>query len=153
MKFCGAIAGLGFSLWMIAAFSAAAQRVPEPLPGAPAAGQAQPALREIDDPHSGLRWLLVRDATHPGGPGRLVELHGETALDRAPSPALPVIHMGDRVRVEEHTRVADAIFDSVALGPAVKGAPLRLRLRIGGRIVRAIAVAPGRAALTLEIRP
>ena len=26
-------------------------------------------VREIDDPHTGDRWLLVRDASHPGGPG------------------------------------------------------------------------------------
>ncbi len=28
-------------------------------------------VREIDDPNSGTRWLLVRDKTNPGGPGRL----------------------------------------------------------------------------------
>ena len=29
-------------------------------------------IREIDDPHSGDRWLLLRDPNRPGGPGRLV---------------------------------------------------------------------------------
>jgi hypothetical protein len=29
-------------------------------------------VREIDDPHSGDRWLLIRNARVPGGPGRLV---------------------------------------------------------------------------------
>jgi hypothetical protein len=29
-------------------------------------------VREIDDPHTGQRWLLVRDGQQPGGPGRLL---------------------------------------------------------------------------------
>ena len=32
--------------------------------------QAQSELvREIDDPHTGVRWLLMRNSEHPGGPG------------------------------------------------------------------------------------
>jgi hypothetical protein len=58
-----------------------------------------------------------------------------------------IIRTGDRVRVEEHTPVVDADLESVALGPAIAGASLNVRLRIGGRVVRAVAVAPGRAQI------
>ena len=43
----------------------------ESSPGAYALGEI---VREIDDPHSGDRWLLVRDASHPGGPGLLLQI-------------------------------------------------------------------------------
>jgi hypothetical protein len=111
------------------------------------------AVAEIDDPSSGARWLLVRDAGHPGGPGRLIRAEPSMAGERSngsqpPSiTVLPVIRTGDRVRLEEHTPVVDAVLDSVALGPAVAGAPLKVRLKVGGRVVRATAVAPGRALL------
>jgi hypothetical protein len=35
-----------------------------------------PAIREIDDPHTGVRWELRRDPSHPGGPGLLTEIPG-----------------------------------------------------------------------------
>ena len=35
------------------------------------AGGSRRLLREIDDPSSGTRWLLVRGKTNSGGPGRL----------------------------------------------------------------------------------
>jgi len=37
-------------------------------------GQGVPGeiVRELDDPHTGDRWLLVRNDQFPGGPGRLV---------------------------------------------------------------------------------
>jgi hypothetical protein len=121
--------------------------------GTPATAEA---LREIDDPHSGARWLLMRDEAHPGGPGRLVLLQPHFSIERvgavqprSPIP-LPVIRAGDRVQVEEHTQVVDAVLDAIALGTAVAGAPLRLRLKLGGRVVRALAVSRGRAALIHE---
>ena len=33
-------------------------------------------VREIDDPHTGDRWKLMRDPVHPEGPGRLVLVTG-----------------------------------------------------------------------------
>ncbi len=110
------------------------------------------AFREIDDPHSGARWLVVKDIEHPGGPGRLVPLgagwHAEVLL-HAPKLAVaaPVIRAGDRIVVEEHTDVVDAVLEAVALGPAVEQGPLDARLRIGGRVVRVVALATGRARL------
>lgn len=122
--------------------------------------QASPAVREIDDPHSGARWLLMRDAEHPGGPGHLVPLGpGERGMLELTGPgrvaAAPMIRAGDRIVVEEHTGVVDAVLEAVALGPAVKQEPLQARLKIGGRVVRVIAIEPGRARLSprRETRP
>jgi hypothetical protein len=116
------------------------------------------ALREIDDPHSGARWLLVKDAAHPGGPGHLMQVgrdaHAGSGASRLPI-ASPIIHAGDRILVEEHTDVADAVLEAVALGPAVERGVLEARLKVGGRVVRVIALAPRRAGLAArtETRP
>jgi hypothetical protein len=117
-------------------------------------------VREIRDPHSGDRWLLSRDLKHPEGPGRLVLVqHGANRIratgsgvapaagDDAGSPSLPlpVIHAGDRLIVEEHSDVVEARLEAVALDAAVTGSLLNVRLSIGGRVVRAVALGPGRA--------
>ncbi len=114
-------------------------------------------LREIDDPNSGTRWLLVRDKTSPGGPGRL-ELVPPGRDPGAPGRQAKapwvaqtrdvlIIRPGDKLVVEEHTTITDAYLEGVALGPAGTGSALNVRLTIGGRVVRAVAVAPGRASL------
>ena len=120
------------------------------------------AVREILDPHTGDRWMLVRDPVHPGGPGRLVLATDLTAIRRnavaARMPALgssspfeqPAIRAGDRVIVEEHTAIVDAQLEGTALSPATGGASLAVRLTIGGRVVQVQAVGPGRAALLLR---
>jgi hypothetical protein len=116
-------------------------------------------FREIDDPHTGARWLLMRNREHPAGPGRLVLVGvagsstrnpGPTGAEVLPAPALPVIHAGDTVMVEEKTAVVEAHLEAVALGPAVIGTPLEVRLKIGGRVLRAVALGPGRAAILGE---
>jgi type IV secretory pathway VirB3-like protein len=63
---------------------------------------------------------------------------------------VPVIHAGDRIVVEEHTQVIDAVFEAVSLQPAIEQGAFRARLRIGGRVVRVIALAPGRARVAAE---
>ncbi len=124
-------------------------------------------VREICDPHTGGRWLLLRNDAVPGGPGRLVlvaahrnEMPGPFERQASqPLPANqhdearfhPVIHAGDRVIVEEHTAVADATLEARALNPAALGSALEVRLAIGGRVVRAVALGPGRAAFQREI--
>jgi len=139
----------------------------------PACGQVSPAaagsspeviygrvIREIDDPHTGIHWLVVRDAGHPGGPGRLVQAaefagwHGDSSSGRSNPVAQtavdslhPVVRAGDRMIAEEHTQVADAQLEGVALEPAAAGAAFNLRLRIGGKVVRAVAEGPGKAIL------
>jgi hypothetical protein len=132
-------------------------------------------VREIDDPHTGQRWLLVRDGQQPGGPGRLL-LAGQAPAEQvlsgpvqaktirrepggasrqiAAAPAelriLPVIRAGDRLVVEEHTPVVDAVLEARALNPAARGSAFEARLSIGGRVVRVVALGPGRAELEAE---
>ncbi|MFZ0395609.1 MAG: hypothetical protein WCF17_22775 [Terracidiphilus sp.] len=110
-------------------------------------------FKEIDDPGSGLRWMLVEDPAHLGGPGRLVSLRPGESKALTPKSAArvvkanPVIHAGEAVQVEEHTAVVDASLQAVALDSAIPGGMLRVRLRIGGRVLKARALAVGRAAL------
>jgi len=135
---------------------------------APVQAQEQAAgevVREIDDPHTGDRWLLLRDPSRPGGPGRMVLASAGLGRSRQGEPgdaqppaalavertrSMPVIHTGDRLIVEEDNAVVAARLEAVALGPALSGAPLDVRLTIGGNVVRAAALGPGRAAFALE---
>jgi len=116
-------------------------------------------LREIEDPSTGDLWLLLRDSSPPGGPGRLVLVRQRASTQRAtlggPAQSLstgerPVIRTGDALTVEEHTAVVDARLEAVALQPAVRGAPFKARLKIGGKVVRVVAVSPGRADFAPE---
>jgi hypothetical protein len=121
------------------------------------------AVREIDDPHTGDRWLLERGAGAPGGPGRLVRVGPAIEEFRQSSnrvtvshpliqAALPelqlaVIRPGDRLVIEENTPIVEARLAAVALCAAQPGAVLNARLEIGGKVVRARALGPGRAEL------
>jgi len=111
-------------------------------------------VREIGDPHTGDRWLLLRDSRHPGGPGLLllvaaVRTGPRQGAQGAQTP-VPLIHAGDRVTVEEHTAVVDAHLEAVAMGPALLGSEFNVRLTMGGTVARAIALAPGRAAFLVQ---
>jgi hypothetical protein len=114
-------------------------------------------LREILDPHLGDRWLLVRDFENPGGPGRLVlaqsKVPSELPGAHSPQPqfASPVIRTGERIILEEHTPHVDAALEAVALGPATPGSVLRVRLQVGGHVVRAIAIRAGHVVLAREM--
>ena len=120
-------------------------------------------VREIDDPRNGDRWLLMRDESHPAGPGRLrlvSTLRGgrmDPSQARQTAPAAdtppPVIRAGERVVVEENTAVVEAHFEAVAMGPAWAGSSFNVRLSIGGRVMRAVAQGPGRAIFQEEKRP
>jgi hypothetical protein len=115
-------------------------------------------VREINDPHSGARWLLLVNALHPGVPGRLVR--ADTVLGQFPLPkaagrnvtaiAQPVIHAGERVILEEHSEVVDARLDAVALNPAAIGGAVRVRLVVGGHVVRSFVLGEGRVLLDQE---
>lgn len=120
---------------------------------------AEPSIvREIDDPHSGARWLLLTDANHPGGPGRLVLdsavphkfLHSGADRQKVQPPPQLVIHAGERVILEEHSQVVDARLDAIALNPAAVGGAVRVRLVVGGRVVRSLALGAGRVVLDQE---
>lgn len=134
-----------------------------PVRSDPARGEV---LREIVDPSTGQRWVLLRDPIHPAGPGQLLrdslspagsESRQEPGQEgrpvyRAPQP---VIRAGDRVILEESTPRVESRLEAVALGPARAGGALRVRLRLGGQIVRARALAEGRATYlpAAEARP
>jgi len=117
-------------------------------------------VREIDDPHTGDRWLLRRNDQVPGGPGRLVLVAAHQSATGGAIPRAaglnrdvqipPVIRAGDRLILEEHTAHVDAVLEARAMNPAAPGASLDVRLTIGGNVVRAIALGPGRAALQTE---
>jgi hypothetical protein len=139
--------------------------------GTPAQSATQlpaPIYREIDDPSTGDRWLLVPG--HAGGPGTLILAGhcerarcGEANMGTRSAPAadpaadLPVIHApviraGEAVIVEEHTAVVDVRLEAVALNPGRMGSTFEARLKIGGNVVRVRAVAPGRAILSEDER-
>jgi len=114
-------------------------------------------LREIDDPRNGDRWLLVRDDSHSGGPGLLVLVSADRLQPRQAMPALaaaqpPIIHAGDHVIVEENTAVVEARLEATAMSPAQAGSPLNVRLTMGGKVLRVLAAAPGRAVLQKEVQ-
>jgi hypothetical protein len=124
-------------------------------------GSGGGVVREIDDPHTGDRWILVRNDQMPGGPGRMVLLTPDraTTVSGAAQPILTlteetksplIIHAGDRVIVERHTAVVDAVLEARAVNPAALGAEFNLRLTVGGKVLRAVALGPGRAAFLPE---
>jgi|GEM_PF-2610953 len=123
-------------------------------------------MREIVDPSNGYHWLLLRDEAHPGGPGRLLLAanagfqgpHEQNPIGDAPNPPAPilaprraVIRSGDRLIVEEHTAMVNARLEAVALGTARAGERIRVRLKIGSKVLGAVVDGPGRA--TLEVGP
>jgi hypothetical protein len=113
-------------------------------------------LRLIEDPSTGDLWLLLRDRSSTGGPARLVLARQGPGAGRTRSGESlsrgerPVIHSGDALIVEEHTATVDARLEAVAIEPAVRGAHFKARLTLGGKVVRAVAVSPGRADFAPE---
>ena len=144
-----------------------------------AGNDAQPrfsnsVVREIDDQATGLRWVVLRDQAHPGGPGRLFVAPGPVARHRmalgtksllasgaAPaqnstqiSALRPVIRQGEHLIIEEHSAVVDARLEAVALSSAKAGELLKVRLIPGGNILKVKALAAGSAMLPdTEVRP
>lgn len=129
------------------------------LPAIESAPLSGTVFREIDDPFTGARWLLLRNSNHSGGPGHLVlapesgrvsgvsASRGIEAGPRLNAVALvPVIRTGDRLIVEEHSAAVDEQLEAVALGPAAVGSSFEVRLEIGGKVFHAVALGAGRAA-------
>ncbi len=106
--------------------------------------EASGIAREIDDPSSGDRWLLVRSDGFPGGPGRLFLVSRDESQEFPPvlvhnppaGASVPVIRAGDTLAVEEHTELIDARFEAIALGPARTGDVFRVRVKLGGAVLR-----------------
>ncbi|MGA9668589.1 MAG: hypothetical protein WBQ94_05230 [Terracidiphilus sp.] len=138
--------------------------VSSPQPGhVPVAGQIEVAtsgeiFREINDPKDGTRWLLSRDVNHPGGPGvlalaeRVAGPVQRLATGALPAQAIlaPIIHAGDRLILEEHSAAVDSRLEAIAMAPGALGSVFPARLSIGGKVVRARALAAGRAVLEPE---
>ena len=131
----------------------------------PALNTRYRALREIEDPSTHQRWLLIRDRERAAGPALFVKgLHCAPCAFFAsgtincgssyqpPVRHVPVMHAGDRVILSEHPEVSDAELESTALEPAAPGDALRVRLRFGGFTARAIATASGHATLSPAAR-
>ena len=133
----------------------------------PARSAPQPAgevYREIDDPYTGDRWLIVRDEASPAGPGYLVRIEspasdakkiGSSNAAQGAEPLnaarmQPVIHAGEVLIVEEHTPIVDSRLTAIALGPAAAGAEFKARLKIGGKVVHVIALEAAHAELAPE---
>lgn len=118
------------------------------LAGSPLPGPLR-VLREIRDPSTGALWLIVGNAKSPAGPGRMLLANGEpgghAGIEEKKMQA--IIHPGERLVVEEHTAAVDACLEAVALGAAALGSELEVRLKIGGGVMRTVAIAPGRATL------
>lgn len=112
-------------------------------------------IRQIRDPHTGTHWVVVRNPQNPSGPGRAVAATEAAGKADQETAAVIVIHPGDRLVVEEHTSAMDGTLEAVALGTAAAGCGLEARLKIGGKVVRVVALAPGRAAIAPsgEARP
>jgi len=118
------------------------------------------AIRFIEDPGTHQRWLLLQDVSCPAGPALFIERPRKLSRGRFISqegdsdsplpvlkPSIPIIHPGDRIIVSEHTTVSEAKLEATALKAAAVGDDLTVRMKVGGRAVRAIATAPGHAAL------
>jgi hypothetical protein len=134
----------------------------------PAAAPTGRVVRTIEDPGTGARWLLICDANDPGGPGRLIagkntgtfantgslaaggepgknKVHGSTVVHGNTIAA--AVRAGDLLIVEEHTATAEAYLQGVAQAAAAVGSLVNVRLKAGGKLVRAVVLGPGRAAL------
>lgn len=144
--------------------SSGAAQAPEAA-GAVSWDTAPPAevVRAIVDAGTGDCWLLERDPQDAGGPGRLVQAgRGDRACVRAGGAAagrgnrsvarrgLPVIRAGARIVVEEETAVVEAHLEAIALEPGWTGAVVRVRPAIGGRVLHALVLGPGRARIVPE---
>lgn len=154
VAWCLALAGG----WSLPAQVATSSAVAEARATEPPSGSV--VVRSVTDPATGDQWLLLRDPQHPEAPGRYLlasslnarqpgrprstELEAPMRMD-----ARRAIRSGDRILVEESTPVLETSLEGVALQSAKAGDALTVRLKVNGRIVRAIALGPGHAALAV----
>ena len=119
------------------------------------------AIRVVEDRGTGQRWLLLEDLEHPSAPARFYSWSREFSCahlfaegsqlhsaENTRNVSLPVIHAGDALLLSEHTRIADAELEGTALTTAAPGETLTVSLKFGRRTLKAIATAPGRAAVS-----
>ena len=134
---------------------------PEVIPTQGLNGAPQRVLREIEDPATGMRWLLFHNQMIPNGPGRLLAIGAgnpaalqtkgsaaSTGSNPMLRPPLPVIiRGGDVVTVEEVSALVKLQMEGIALGPAKLGNTLQVRLTVGKHVVSVVALGPGRTRL------
>ena len=58
--------------------------------------------------------------------------------------SLPIVHRGEALVMSEDTLTLHAEFEATALSDGARGESIMVRLRLGGKIVRANVSAPGR---------
>ena len=109
--------------------------------------QAGALVETRRDPATGVGWQLLRGAG--GGPGHWIQKYDSfpTPQEEAKPNAPVVIRAGDRLLVTEETSMASMQMLVVALEPARMGATLRVRTMAGNRMLFAMALGKGRAAL------
>jgi hypothetical protein len=110
-------------------------------------------------------WALERELNRPAVPASLRPVSCDSLLsipqfDRLSAvpgrSSIPAIHVGDKLLLTEHTSVADAQLEAIALSAGDVGDAISVRLKIGGSRLRAIATGKGRANIagqTWETRP
>jgi flagellar basal body P-ring formation chaperone FlgA len=123
------------------------------------------APRALKDPSMiGSCWQLERNPEHPERPGRWLRepmrescdsIHDQrtsagSQASQVRTHARPVIRSGDQLTLEENSKLIEARLQAVALESAVQGGILAVRLRTTGNVVRAVALAPGRAEFANE---
>jgi hypothetical protein len=116
-RYTAAVVGAAALACALAALRLAAQAATassQPAPRALSASTSVPdpalqVIREIVDPSTGDRWLLVRDWSSPGGPGRLLLLAGAPrALAPSPAPAEKNLPASKDHEPAAHTSTAPA---------------------------------------------
>jgi hypothetical protein len=138
-----------------------------PVPAAFADGSAEAGnasvVRTIRDPHTGLCWIVTREAGATGGPGRMVQAVDKECTSKPLKQNIkqnaeteynlqtPAIRPGDRLVVEENSARVEARLSAIALAAAKVGSSFNVRLAIGGKTLRVIALGPGRAAIVPEM--
>ena len=115
----------------------------------------------IRDPASGMSWRVATDPLHPEWPAKLLEISNEDSCgvrsagllreDResgmAKAAQSPTVRAGDWLRVLQDTRVVHAEFNAMALSKGWPGDSIKVRLRLGGKVMRVKLTAQGQALL------
>jgi hypothetical protein len=114
-------------------------------------------VEERTDPATGARWMLMRDAEHSAELAHwvLADAGRERPAAAGATTTEPklVIHAGDKIVVQEETAVVNAWLEATALTGAKDGGELRVKLKIGGRILAVRAISPGTAEMKEETWP
>ena len=118
------------------------------------------------DPGTCKRWRYERNGDHPSWPPRLVMVSDEVSCSSQSNvnPGMKgqktewlrhhtiIVLAGDELAVSDETAALLANLEGVALNNGSPGEVIGVRLRLGGRIMRAQVLAPGRVRLIADAR-